>query len=239
MASGLVWQPATRRCFPSNKATRTIQQLTTRHDPPVLIDRDMQKFEIPSRERTTIVYHRKPSSSGQVGTLCWMLWLLLLSVRSSFPFLPHTHLHTHIHKQPSRPASQTALQPSQNNRMTIITTRTGMRERQAMSASWRRSPLQGSRSGTTHLPTCPPACPPVKPPPVSSAGGLLVCTLNLSMAAQPRDARTMYMRTIPYTARTVSRLGSGYGLANGCASVPCSKPAKGAAWADEMQRCLV
>lgn len=108
VASGLVWQPATRRCFPSNKATRTIQQLTTRHDPPVLIDRDMQKFEIPSRERTTINHHRKAPSSGQVGTLCWMLWLRLLSVRSSFPFLPHTHLQTHIHKQASRPASQTA-----------------------------------------------------------------------------------------------------------------------------------
>lgn len=30
---------------------------------------------------------------------------------------------------------------------------TGLRERQATSASWRRSPLPGSRSGTTHLPT--------------------------------------------------------------------------------------
>lgn len=30
-----------------------------------------------------------------------------------------------------------------------------------------------------------------------------------------------------------------YGLANGCARVPGSKPAKGAAWADKMQQCLV
>lgn len=62
--SGLVWQPATRRCFASNKATRNdtaaydkTRQDKTRQDksrPPALIDGDGQEFEIPSGERRTI-----------------------------------------------------------------------------------------------------------------------------------------------------------------------------------------
>lgn len=90
-----------------------------------------------------------------------------------------------------------------------------MRERQATSVSWRRSPLQGSRSGTTHLPTCPPAHPSNRRPSRALPGYQATCLYTKFKHASAAEGCTYNLH-----------IHAHYTLANGCARVPCRTPAQ-------------
>lgn len=191
LPSGLVWQPATRRCFASDKATRNDK---TR--PPVLIDGGVQEFEIPSggggRERRTITTLRLVVGVGrQITYVLRILQPLLLASFLSFSL--HSLAPSHLASLLLQPS--TAMPKQQSGHC--------CRHRGNAKPCLRLGGDPLYRVQDLALPTCPP----VKPPPrLVRCRAPCVSRLNLSMV-QSRAAQHYECTDVVYVHNAQDRRG--------------------------------
>lgn len=198
LPSGLVWQPATRRCFASDKATRNDK---TR--PPVLIDGGVQEFEIPSGGRD-----RERERGGRtITTLRLVVGVgrqITYVLRVLQPLLLASFLSFSLHSLPPLAPGQSA--PS------AVHSATAMPKQQSGHCCRHR----GNAKPCLRLGGDPlyrvqdlalPTCPPVKPPPrLVRCRAPCVSRLNLSMV-QSRAAQHYECTDVVYVHNAQDRRG--------------------------------